>query len=146
MFIATVYEHLVTTLTYDKETVELEDITAALLSYDMRKKNSAEEVSHGDGLLIKGELGSKGQEVRKNGKKKKKKNVQCYKCKEWGHWKRDCPELNGGSSANISTHDGDLDGNVLLVAGGVMESEVAGVAAVFHGGGESEEDSSGSPL
>ena len=77
------YEHLITTLTYGKETVELEDITAALLSYDMRKKNNVEEVTHGDGLLIKGEQGRKGQEA---GRKKKKK-VQCYKCKQWGHYK-----------------------------------------------------------
>lgn len=48
------YEHLITTLTYGKETVELEDITAALLSYDMRKKNNVEKVTHGDGLLVKG--------------------------------------------------------------------------------------------
>ena len=64
------YEHLLTTLTYGKETVKLEDITAALLSYDMRKKNNAEEVSQGVGLLVKGELGRKGHEAGKNKKKK----------------------------------------------------------------------------
>ena len=135
------YEHLISTLTYGKETVELEDITAALLSYDMRKKKVTEEVAHGVGLLVKGELGGKGHEA---GKKKKK--VQCYKCKQWGHYKRDCPVLNGGSSANVVTHSGDLDGDVLLVAGGVMKDEVTGVAAVFHGGDEFEENSSGSEL
>jgi hypothetical protein len=140
------YEHLITTLTYGKETVEFEEISAALLSYNLRKKNNAEEVSHASGLLVRGEQGRKGQEAGKN--KKKKKKVQCYKCGEWGHMKRDCPELNGGLSANIATHgnDSDGDGEVLLVAGGVMETEVAGVALVFHGGGESEEDSSGSIL
>ena len=118
------YEHLITTLTYGKETVELEEITVALLSYDMRKNNGAEEVSHGEVLLVKGEQGRKGQEAGKNRKKKK---VQCYKCKQWGHMKRDCPELNGGSSANIATHGDDLDsdGEVLLVAGGVTETEDA---------------------
>jgi hypothetical protein len=40
----------------------------------------------------------------------------------------------------------DSDGDVLLVAGGVIESEFAEVAAVFHGGGEFEEDSSGRVL
>ena len=60
--------------------------------------------------------------------------------------KRDCLELNGGSSANIATHSDDSNGDCLLVAGGVMKDEVAGVAAVFHGGGESDTDSSGSAL
>jgi hypothetical protein len=69
------YDHLITTLTYGKETVELEEITAALLSYDMRKKNIAGEASHGDGLLVKSELCKKGHEAEKN--KKKKKKVQC---------------------------------------------------------------------
>ncbi|EMS60458.1 Retrovirus-related Pol polyprotein from transposon TNT 1-94 [Triticum urartu] len=47
------YDHLITTLTHGKETIKNEDITAALLSYDMRKKNAV-EVSHGEGLLVKG--------------------------------------------------------------------------------------------
>lgn len=73
------YEHLITTLTYDKETVELEEISAALLSYSLRKKNTAEEVTHAAGLLVRGEQGRKGQEA---GKIRKKKKVQCYKCGE----------------------------------------------------------------
>ena len=32
------YKHLITTLTYGKETVKLENVTVALLSYDTRKK------------------------------------------------------------------------------------------------------------
>ena len=48
------YDHLITTLTHNKETVKNEDITAALLSYNMRKKNAV-EVTHGEGLLVKGE-------------------------------------------------------------------------------------------
>jgi hypothetical protein len=62
--------------------------------------------------------------------------------------KRDCPKLNGGSCANIATHCDDLDSDrdVLLVAGGVMESEFVGVTAVFNGGDEFEEDSSVSIL
>ena len=140
------YEHLITTLTYGKETVEFEEISAALLSYSLRKKNNAEEVAHAASLLVRGgEQGRKGQETGKNRKKKK---VQCYKCGEWGHWKRDCPELNGGSSVNIAARgdNSSSNGEALLVAGGVMETRVAGLAQVFHGGGEPEEDSSGSPL
>ena len=105
-----------------------------------------EEVAHAAGLLVRGEQGRKGQEAGKNRKKKKK--VQCYKCGEWGYWKRDCPELNGGSSVNIAARgdDSSSDGEALLVADGVMETGVTGLTQVFHGGGEPEEDSSGSPL
>lgn len=42
--------------------------------------------------------------------------MQCYRCKDWGHIKRECPELKGGASANAATHgDGsDSDSDVLL--------------------------------
>ena len=107
------YDHLITTLTHGKETVKNEDITAALLSYDMRKKNAV-EVSHGEGLLVKGEQWRKGYEAGKN----KKKNIQCHKCKQWGHMRKDCPELNGGASANKATHgdDSDNSSDVLIVS------------------------------
>jgi hypothetical protein len=62
------YDHLITTSTCGMESVELEDITAVLLSYDMRKKNNAEEVARGKGLLVNGEQGRKGYEVGKNKK------------------------------------------------------------------------------
>ena len=106
---------MITTLTYGKETVELEDITAALLSYDMRKKNNVEEVTHGGGFVVSGGQGGKGYEAGKN---KKKKKVQCHKCKKWGHIKKDCPDLSGGSSANVVTHGDDSDdsSDVLLVS------------------------------
>ena len=64
------YDHLITTLTHGKETVKNEDITAALLSYDMRKKNAV-EVSHGEGLLVKGEQWRKGYEAGRTRKRKR---------------------------------------------------------------------------
>ena len=108
------YEHLITTLTYGKETIKVEDVTAALLSYDMRKKNTAKEVTHGEDFLVNCVQGKKGYEAWKN----KKKKVQCHKCKKWGHIKKDCPDLSGGSSANVTTHgDGsDGSGDALLVS------------------------------
>ena len=70
------YDHLITTLTHGKETVKNEDITAELLSYDMRKKNTV-KVSRGEGLLVKGADWRKGYEAGKN----KKKDTQCHKYK-----------------------------------------------------------------
>ena len=39
------YEHLVTTLTYGKETIKIEKITATLLAQDLKRKNKAVETS-----------------------------------------------------------------------------------------------------
>lgn len=36
------YEHLVTTLTYGKDTISLEEITITLMSHYLRKKNAGE--------------------------------------------------------------------------------------------------------
>ncbi|KAL0378562.1 UNVERIFIED_CONTAM: Retrovirus-related Pol polyprotein from transposon TNT 1-94 [Sesamum radiatum] len=44
------YEHFVTTLTYGKETIKVDEITAALLAHDLLKQN-AWESSDGDSLL-----------------------------------------------------------------------------------------------
>ena len=80
----------------------------------MRKKNNAEEVARGEGLVVNGDQGRKGYAAGKNRKKK----VQCHKCKKWGHVRKDCPDLNGGSSANMATQGDDSDDNceVLLVS------------------------------
>ena len=82
------YEHLVITLTHGKTTVNNEEVTAALLGHELRKqKNATEESTQGLGLAVKGYQLRKGQEAEK----KKKKKVQCYRCKDWGHIKRECP-------------------------------------------------------
>ncbi|KAL4385189.1 hypothetical protein GQ457_15G016970 [Hibiscus cannabinus] len=47
------YEHMVTTLTYGKETINVEEITAALLAHNQRKQNVGES-SHADSLYVKG--------------------------------------------------------------------------------------------
>ena len=47
------YEHIVTILTYGKETIRVEEITAALLAHNKRKQNAGEISSQGDSLYIK---------------------------------------------------------------------------------------------
>ncbi|KAL0355894.1 UNVERIFIED_CONTAM: hypothetical protein Sradi_4036300 [Sesamum radiatum] len=46
------YEHLVTTLTYGKERIKVDEITAALLAHNQRKQNAGDS-SHSDSLYIK---------------------------------------------------------------------------------------------
>ncbi|KAE8673805.1 hypothetical protein F3Y22_tig00111772pilonHSYRG00229 [Hibiscus syriacus] len=47
------YEHMVTTLTYGKETINVEEITAALLAQNQQKQNAGEN-SQADSLYVKG--------------------------------------------------------------------------------------------
>ena len=46
------YDNLLTTLMWEKETLELEEITGALLSFHQRKK-VGDRVSQGEGLVAK---------------------------------------------------------------------------------------------
>ncbi|KAL0396276.1 UNVERIFIED_CONTAM: Retrovirus-related Pol polyprotein from transposon TNT 1-94 [Sesamum calycinum] len=110
------YKHLVTTLTYGKETIKVEEITAALLAFNQQKQNIRES-SHGDSLYVKGnqDCGRKLENEcsgkrNSRSKSKGKKTFHCYKCNEPGHMKRDCPKLkrqadekrdNSSKSANV---------------------------------------------
>ncbi|GMJ01306.1 hypothetical protein HRI_003799800 [Hibiscus trionum] len=85
------YEHMVTTLTYKKETIKVEEITAALLAHNQRRQNTGES-SHVDGLYVKGnhDRGRKlenesSERWNSRSKSRGKKTFRCYKCKESGH-------------------------------------------------------------
>ncbi|KAE8708629.1 Cyclic nucleotide-gated ion channel 1 [Hibiscus syriacus] len=114
------YEHMVTTLTYGKETINVEEITAALLAHNQRKQNAGES-SQADSLYVKGnrDRGRKPEKVgsgKRNSRSKSrdKKTIHCYKCKEAGHMKRDCPKLKkqtdekrDGSSKSVNVVEDD---------------------------------------
>ncbi|KAE8672931.1 hypothetical protein F3Y22_tig00111833pilonHSYRG00028 [Hibiscus syriacus] len=59
------YEHMVTTLTYEKETINVEEITAALLAHNQRKQNTGES-SQADSLYVKGNR-DRGRKTEKAG-------------------------------------------------------------------------------
>ncbi|KAE8674058.1 hypothetical protein F3Y22_tig00111769pilonHSYRG00329 [Hibiscus syriacus] len=114
------YEHMVTTLTYGKETINVEEITAALLAHNQRKQNAGES-SQADSLYVKGNR-DRGRKPEKAGsgkrnsrsKSRDKKTIHCYKCKEAGHMKRDCPKLKkqtdekrDGSSKSVNVVEDD---------------------------------------
>jgi hypothetical protein len=119
------YEHLVTTLLYGKKTLEVEEVSNALLDhYQQKQKNSAE--SSGDGLVVKG-YQDRGRKKDRNDKsargrsKSKSKTVKCYKCQKKGHFKRDCPEWKkekeeSSKSVNIVAVDSESDGDMLSVS------------------------------
>ena len=60
----------------------MEDIVAALLAHDQRRKNNATEESFGDAFLVRGDRGV--EDKRGN----KKKGPRCFKCKGWGRGTR----------------------------------------------------------
>jgi hypothetical protein len=79
------YDHLVTTLTYGKETITLTSITSALLSHGQRRQNS-EGGSQGEGLYVqggsdRGRNKGKAGSGKKRSKSKNRKTAECYGCK-----------------------------------------------------------------
>ena len=92
------YENLVTILMWGKETLDLEEITSALLGFNQRKKAN-DESSQGEGLVAKSnqergrnKFWSELSNNKSQSKSKKRKDIQCYKCGKKGHMKRDCLE------------------------------------------------------
>jgi len=62
------YEHLVTTLTYGKKDVKVDEIVTALLAHEQRRKNSLSEDPSGGAFVVKGDHNA---EDKKGNKKKK---------------------------------------------------------------------------
>jgi hypothetical protein len=98
--LSTSYEHLVTTLLYGKETLEVEEVSNALLDhYQQKQKNLAE--SSGDGLVVKGyqDCGRKKDRNDKSARgrsKSKSKTVKCYKCQKKGAFQAGLSRMEEG--------------------------------------------------
>ena len=97
------YESLVTTLMWDKEILNLEEITSALLGFQIRKKAS-DEGTQGEGLVVKGNQERRrsntrngSSENKSRSKSRRRKDIQFYKCGKKGHMKRECPDRKKGN-------------------------------------------------
>uniref|UniRef100_A0A2N9HW07 CCHC-type domain-containing protein n=1 Tax=Fagus sylvatica TaxID=28930 RepID=A0A2N9HW07_FAGSY len=136
------YEHLVTTYSTE-ETLELEEVSGALLDHYQRKHKDSTE-SSGEGLVVKGyqDRGRKKDKDDKSARrrsKSKSKTVKCFKCQKKGHMKRDCPEWNKGkeeSSTSVNVvADSESDGDMLSVSSstdGLNNSWLLDSACSFH--------------
>ena len=127
------YEHLVTTLTYGKEDVNVDEIVTALLGHEQRRKNNLSEGSSGSAFMVRRD--QSGEDEKGNNKKK---GPQCYKCKGWGHKKAECPDLKkGGGTASVviakKQDDSDSDGDVLTtLSEKSCEAWLLDSASLFH--------------
>ena len=90
----TSFNHLVTTLMYGKETLELEEVTSALLSHSKMKQDGDD--SQGDGLVVHSKSnhsrnksrGSNSNKERSQSRSRAKKDVKCFYCHKTGHYKK----------------------------------------------------------
>jgi hypothetical protein len=103
---SSMYENLVTTLTWREETLKLEDVTGALLAFNQRKKNIDKNFQE-EGLVVKGNyergrISNKDDSKGKNSlsKSRRKKDINCYKCGKKGYIKRDYPDYKKNKDDN----------------------------------------------
>ena len=127
------YHNLVTTLMWGKETLEVEEITSALLTL-IQRRIASDGSSYGKGFVVKinqecGRNKSQGESSRNKSQSKSRrmKDIHYYKCGKNGHIKRECLKwkkentLNKeGSSKSVNVvEEGNLesgDGDMLLVS------------------------------
>jgi hypothetical protein len=134
----TSFNHLVTTLMYGNETLELKEVTSALLSHSKMKQDGDD--SQGDGLVVHSvsnrnrnkSRGSNSNKERSQSRSQAKKDVECFYCHKKGHYKNQCKELKqhlkerknekkAAKSASVVEEKSDgseVDGDLLSVSSG----------------------------
>src|SRR3954471_7041829 len=121
------YDHLVTTILYGKETLELEDVRVMLVNNEiMKKTDTTEEASS---LVVKKEVGSS----KSRGPKKDKKSsfkVSCWICKG-DHIRRDCASRDEVSK--LTGRDSDRGNMSGKLEAGVVEEDLCEVLIAQSG-------------
>ncbi|KAE8677291.1 Serine/threonine kinase [Hibiscus syriacus] len=115
------FEHLKKMLLHGKDNVTLKYVTAALDSYELRKKTNKESKYEAvEAIVARGR--SKSQKPKWRGRSKSKSRLEkdeCAFCHEKGHWKKDCPKLKKKGKATpdacVEEHDAN-DSDISLVA------------------------------
>lgn len=105
------FESFKDTMLYGKEgTVTLEEVQAALRTKELTKSKDLRVDENGEGLNVsRGNGGGRGN----RGKSGNKSRFKCFNCNKMGHFKKDCPEINGNSAQIVS--EGYEDAGALVV-------------------------------
>jgi hypothetical protein len=125
-----VFDNFVNSMLYGRDTISLADVKSALNSMELRTRlNGKGSDNLAKGLFVKGRsenssnFRGRSSERDLGGQSKSKKNIQCYYCKKYGHYKSECPKLKnkeeGGSSSVAGVVEGNSEdlGFVLAIAG-----------------------------
>ncbi|CAA0819496.1 cysteine-rich RLK (RECEPTOR-like protein kinase) 8 [Striga hermonthica] len=129
----------------DEVMYHTEEITSALLAHNQRKHKSGESSSQSDSLYVKGNQDRGRRQGRDNSRNRNfrsksrdksqgRKTVTCYKCKEQGHFKRDCPKwkkqiVDMSSKEWFATYKPGNSGSVFL-----GDDRCCGIVAVLDKG------------
>jgi hypothetical protein len=145
------FDHFVNSMLYGRDTISLTDVKSALNSMELRTRlNGKGSNNQAKGLFVKGCLKNSSNfkdrscERDIGSQSKSKKNVQCYYCKKYGHYKSECPKLKNkeeGDKLSSSSVAGVVEGNyealkfVLVVTGSdgcFSDQWVLDNACTFH--------------
>ena len=73
------YDHLATTIMYENETLELEDVRQMFQNNELMKKTDF--IEEASGLVVKEKMGRSQSRISKKGTKASSGNTNCYYCK-----------------------------------------------------------------
>lgn len=112
------YEHLVQTILYGKSSVSYEETVETLLTDEMRKSiNHQEDVpsSSRSGAALATTRGTNEKSFGNKSKSRSKdfSKVECWKCGQKGHLKRDCKQGDDSTQVNTLYPDDGYDDEVL---------------------------------
>lgn len=108
-----VYEHIVDTMLYGKETLTMTEVKSVLNSKELPKKNEATSSGNDEGSNVRGRHEKKENNKKWRGKSKSKSRQpnkdtrKCYKCKKECHIRRFCSERIQKKEDASHTEKGD---------------------------------------
>ena len=105
------YEIFTLTLINDRQTLNYNEVSAALVNYEVRRQDrlSSHESTSAEALAVRSRgsyrkgKGDRERSKSRSGFRDLKKN-QCAFCKELGHWKVDCPKATGKKESKIEAN------------------------------------------
>eukprot|EP00253_Pinus_taeda_P007075 PITA_07075 len=129
---------------YGSSTLKFDDVVGAILSEEMRRKNSGETSSNSLSAESRGRKMERGKSLgyhskSRKGKSKSRSRIVCWKCGKKGHLKKDCRSRKGkeGDAQQENNHEANVTSEVLqdaliLSFENITDSWVVDSGASFH--------------